>query len=277
MRLPRAATFAAATSLKPCIVLRICSLGSGSAGNALVVEARDGLFYTRILVDNGFNVRQLGRRLERAGLSLRDIDAIVVTHEHSDHVGGVARFACKAGIPVYCSRGTARSAGLDEIGCDVHTIRAGVRIELGPLAVDPFTVPHDAAEPLQFVFTDGDRRAGLLTDAGQCSELIVRALRRVHALLLECNHDEHMLQSGSYPYFLKMRIAGGFGHLSNSQAASIVRKVDCSRLGWIAAAHLSKANNTPNLARLALSAALDCRAEDIAVADQEDGLAWRAV
>ena len=258
-------------------MLRICSLGSGSAGNALVVEARDGLFYTRVLVDNGFSVKQLGRRLERAGLSLRDIDAIVVTHEHSDHVAGVARFACKAGIPVYCSRGTARSAGLDESGVELHLIRAGVRIELGPLAIDPYTVPHDAAEPLQFVFTDGDRRAGLLTDAGDSSELIVRALRRVHALLLECNHDEYMLHSGSYPYFLKLRIGGAFGHLSNTQAAKILRKVDCSRLGWIAAAHLSRSNNTPGLARLALSAVLGCRGEEIAVADQDDGLAWRAV
>lgn len=258
-------------------MLRICSLGSGSAGNALVVEARDGLFYTRVLVDNGFNIRQLGRRLERAGLSLRDIDAIVVTHEHSDHVAGVARFACKAGIPVYCSRGTARSAGLTDSGVELHLIQAGVRIELGPLAIDPYTVPHDAAEPLQFVFSDGDRRAGLLTDAGESSELIVRALRRVHALLLECNHDEEMLHSGSYPYFLKARIGGAFGHLSNTQAAKILRKVDCSRLGWIAAAHLSRSNNTPGLARLALSAVLDCRAEDIAVADQDSGLAWRAV
>ena len=117
----------------------------------------------------------------------------------------------------------------------------------------------------------------MLTDAGESSELIVRALRRVHALLLECNHDEEMLHSGSYPYFLKARIGGAFGHLSNTQAAKILRKMDCSRLGWIAAAHLSKSNNTPGLARLALSAVLDCRAEEIAVADQDYGLAWRAV
>lgn len=258
-------------------MLRLCSLGSGSGGNALVVEARDGLFYTRILVDIGFNVRQLGRRLERAGLTLRDIDAIVVTHEHSDHACGVARFACKAGIPVYCSRGTAISAGLERTGVDLHLICAGVRIELGPLAIDPYAVPHDAAEPLQFVFTDGDRCAGLLTDAGEGSEIIVRALRRVHALLLECNHDEAMLHSGSYPYFLKTRIGGPLGHLSNSQAARILRKLDCSRLSWIAAAHLSRSNNTPTLARRALSAVLNCRDDEIAVADQDSGLAWRAV
>jgi phosphoribosyl 1,2-cyclic phosphodiesterase len=258
-------------------VLRVCSLGSGSAGNALVVEARDGLFLTRVLVDNGFNVKQLGRRLGRAGLSLRDIDAVLVTHEHSDHAGGVARFACKAGIPVYCSRGTARSAGLADSGVELHAICAGSRVELGPLAIDPYAVPHDASEPLQFVFSDGDRRVGLLTDAGDCSDAIVRALNRVDALLLECNHDENMLHSGSYPSFLKTRIGGGLGHLSNSQAAKIIRKIDCARLQWIAAAHLSKVNNTPFLAQLALSVALDCRVSEVAVADQDDGLAWRTV
>ncbi len=109
------------------------------------------------------------------------------------------------------------------------------------------------------------------------AKIIVRALSRVHALLLECNHDENMLHSGSYPYFLKTRIGGALGHLSNGQAAKILRRIDCSHLGWIAAAHLSKVNNTPFLAQLALSVALDCRIDEIAVADQDDGLAWRAV
>ncbi|MGH6609201.1 MAG: MBL fold metallo-hydrolase [Burkholderiaceae bacterium] len=257
--------------------MRVCCLGSGSAGNALVVEARDGLFATRVLVDSGFSVRQLARRLERAGLSLRDIDAIIVTHEHSDHAGGVASFACKARIPVYCSYGTAASAALEYCGIALKLISHGVRIELGPLAIDPYAVPHDASEPLQFVFTDGDRRAGLLTDAGEGSEIIVRALSRTHALLLECNHDEAMLHSGPYPHFLKSRIGSALGHLSNTQAARILKKLDRSRLGWIAAAHLSKSNNTPALARLALCAVLNCDAREVAVADQDDGLAWRAV
>lgn len=258
-------------------MLRVCSLGSGSAGNALVVEAGDGLAVIRVLVDNGFNLRQLGRRLERAGLSLRDIDAVLVTHEHSDHIGGVARFACKAGVPVYCSDGTAKVSRLEESSARFETIRAGVRIEIGPLAIDPYQVPHDAAEPLQFVFSDGDRRVGLLTDAGESTPVIVAALDCVDALLLECNHDAAMLREGSYPPFLKFRIGGAQGHLSNEQAAGILQSIDRSRLGWIAAAHLSRSNNTPALARSALACVLGCADMDVAVADQDTGLDWRAV
>jgi phosphoribosyl 1,2-cyclic phosphodiesterase len=258
-------------------VLRVCSLGSGSGGNALVVEAGDGWALTRVLVDNGFNLRQLGRRLARVGLSLRDLDAVVVTHEHSDHVGGVARFARRTGLPVYCSRGTAEAAGLASLGVRVHALRAGETVGVGPLAIEPYEVPHDAAEPLQFVFSDGDRRVGLLTDTGESTAIIVAALDRVHALLLECNHDAAMLRGGSYPVFLKARIAGSQGHLSNEQAAGILASIDRSRLGWIAAAHLSKQNNTPALACAALAAVLGCADAEVGVADQDDGLDWRDV
>jgi phosphoribosyl 1,2-cyclic phosphodiesterase len=258
-------------------MLRACSLGSGSSGNALVVEARDATRVTRVLVDNGFNLRQLGRRLERVGLTLRDIDALLVTHEHSDHVGGVARFACKAGIPVYCSEGTARAARLLERGVRWRELVSGVRQEIDALVIDPYEVPHDAAEPLQFVFGDGGRWLGLLTDAGQASTAILAALRRVDALVLECNHDEDLLRTGPYPAFLKRRIGGSHGHLSNAQAATLLRQLDCARLTWVAAAHLSAQNNTAALARAALAAVLGCSDDEVAVAEQHDGLDWRAV
>jgi len=258
-------------------VLRACSLGSGSSGNALVVEAREGARVTRVLVDDGFNLKQLARRLERAGLSLHDIDAVLVTHEHSDHVGGVVRFARKAGVPVYCSEGTARAVGLGGSGVEWRELVSGVRQEIGALVVDPFEVPHDAAEPLQFVFGDGGRWLGLLTDAGGPTEVIASALRRVDALVLECNHDETMLRTGPYPPFLKVRIAGDRGHLSNAQAAALLRELDCHRLGWVAAAHLSARNNTAALACEALATALGCHAADVCVADQESGLDWRTV
>ncbi len=164
-------------------MLRACSLGSGSSGNALVVEARDGAAVTRVLVDNGFNLKQLARRLERAGLALQDIDAVLVTHEHSDHVGGVVRYACKADLPVYCSEGTARAANLIDRGVQWRELVSGVRQDIGALVVDPYEVPHDAAEPLQFVFGDGQRWLGLLTDAGEPTARIVAALRRVDAMV----------------------------------------------------------------------------------------------
>ena len=258
-------------------MLRACSLGSGSSGNALVVEARDGIAVTRVLVDNGFNLRQLGRRLERAQLSLQNIDAVLVTHEHSDHVGGVGRFARKAGVPVYCSEGTARAAGLLDFGIEWCELVSGVRQEIGALVIDPFEVPHDAAEPLQFVFGDGDRWLGLLTDAGEPTEVMVAALRRADALVLECNHDEQMLRAGPYAAFLKTRIAGRRGHLSNAQAARLLGRLDCARLRWVAAAHLSAQNNVKALACEALAAVLGCVAADVCVADQEDGFDWRVV
>lgn len=258
-------------------MLRACSLGSGSGGNALVVEARNGSTVTRILVDNGFNLKQLARRLARVGLSLHEIDAVLVTHEHSDHAGGVRRLACKAGIPVYCSEGTARAAGLHEAGVDWREMVSGVRHELGALVVDPYEVPHDAREPLQFVFGDGGRWLGLLTDAGEETDIIVAALRRVDALLIECNHDVRMLRTGPYAPFLKARIAGARGHLSNAQAAGILERLDRAKLRWVAAAHLSEQNNTKQLACATLAAVLGCSDDEVDVADQEDGLDWRVV
>jgi len=258
-------------------VLRVCSLGSGSSGNGLVVEACEGTTSARILIDNGFNPRQLERRLLRAGLTPDSLDAVFVTHEHSDHVGGVAALARRCSIDVYCTDGTARAAGFVEQAVAWRRVQAGATVELGPLAVTAFAVPHDAGEPVQYVFTDGARRAGLLTDAGESSAAIIAALSNLHALVLECNHDAQMLANGRYPPFLKQRIAGPAGHLSNEQAAGILRSLGRGSLNWIAAAHLSRQNNRPELARGALAGVLGCAGDEVAVADQEDGLAWRAV
>jgi phosphoribosyl 1,2-cyclic phosphodiesterase len=255
-------------------VLRLASLGSGSGGNALIVEARDGLATTRILVDNGFNLRQLGARLQRAGLTPESLDAVFVTHEHSDHVGGVAALARRYHLPVYATEGTAAAAGFGRQGVAWIALAAGEVVTVGALRVTAYDVPHDAGEPVQFTFTDGDRRAGLLTDAGECTEVIVAALSGLDALVLECNHDADLLRKGSYPPFLKARIGGARGHLSNAQAADILARVDCRRLQRLVAAHLSRSNNRPELARRAMSAALACAPEDIVVADQDMGFDW---
>jgi phosphoribosyl 1,2-cyclic phosphodiesterase len=255
-------------------VLRFCCLGSGSEGNALVVEASDGLGTTRVLIDNGFGPRQLARRLARAGLAIDDLQAVVVTHEHSDHAGGVNALARKRRIAVFTSAGTA--ASLDS-GIEVRILRDDEATQIGGVQLTPYAVPHDAAEPLQFVFSDGARRLGLLTDIGAPTSTVTRALDRLDALIVECNHDAALLAAGDYPPFLKARIAGDRGHLSNAQAAALLGAIDRSRLGFVAAAHLSRRNNRPELARRALAEILGCTDDVVDIADQDDGLDWRTV
>jgi len=257
-------------------MLRWCCLGSGSEGNALVIESSAGLFTTRVLVDNGFGPRILDRRLARVGLSVDDIDAIFVTHEHADHVSGVAALLSRRRIPLLCSAGTRRAAGLDAADLDWRPLRAGQPLDLGELQIHPYAVPHDAAEPLQLVATDGERRFGLLTDIGAPTPEVARALDGLHALQLECNHDADLLAGGGYPPFLKQRIAGERGHLSNRQAAALLATIDRGRLHTVAAAHLSRSNNRPELAQHALSAVLGCAAELVHVARQDEGLGWLA-
>lgn len=254
----------------------MCSLGSGSAGNAWLFEARDGARVRRILVDDGFSVAQLVRRLARVGLALEDLDAFVLTHEHSDHVGGAAALLRRRAIPLWASRGTAYASGLAD--CPTwQPIEGGQAIDLDGLELVAFEVPHDAAEPLQFVVGDGERRIGLVTDLGFVTENVLTALAGVDGLVLECNHDVDALANGSYPAFLKQRIAGPRGHLSNRQAAELLARLDRSRLAWVAAAHLSRGNNHPQLARRALAEVLGCAPHRIAVACQDEGLGWHEV
>ncbi|HUW36248.1 MAG TPA: MBL fold metallo-hydrolase [Rhodocyclaceae bacterium] len=256
--------------------MRFASLGSGSRGNALVVEAGAGGAKTRVLLDCGFGPRELALRLARLGLAPDDLDAVVVTHEHSDHSAGVMKCAQRHRLEVFLTHGTL--AALPESRHQAPPLRvidSHAAFAVGSLEIAPFPVPHDAREPVQFVFGDGRHRLGVLTDTGAATPHIVAMLDGCDALVLECNHDRDMLAGGAYPRHLKQRIAGRFGHLDNQAAAALLATLDCSRLQHLVAAHLSEQNNKPQLARAALAEAIDCAEEWIGIASQDQGSPWR--
>jgi phosphoribosyl 1,2-cyclic phosphodiesterase len=221
-------------------------------------------------------VRDTVARLARIGVAAETVSAIVVTHEHTDHIGGVAPFAARFGTPVWLTFGTLaavaeRFADLPRVyGFDSHDVFA-----VGAIEIRPFPVPHDAREPVQFVCSDGRWRLGVLTDLGISTAFVEASLSGCDALVLECNHDRDMLANGDYPYPLKQRIAGKFGHLDNGAAAGLLANIDTSRLKHLVAAHLSERNNRPELARAALSASIGCAADWIGIADQQLGFGWR--
>lgn len=250
--------------------MRFALLGSGSRGNGMVVEAGR----TRILIDCGFSLKELLGRLGRLGLEAEQLDGVVVTHEHQDHIGGIGPLARRFRLPVWMTAGTWRSGRAGDI--DVPNLFSSHHpFAVGDIELQPFPVPHDAKEPAQFVFGDGSLRLGLLTDTGRGTPHIVEQLTGVDGLVLECNHDAAMLEGGPYPPSLKQRVGGDQGHLSNAQAADILNALDHSRLQHLVAAHLSEKNNTPDHATAALAAVASCSPEWIAVADQEQGLDWR--
>lgn len=249
--------------------MRFASLGSGSEGNGLVVEAGS----TRILMDCGFGLADSVKRLARLGLQVSDLSGIVVTHEHSDHIGGVGRLARKYRLPVWLTAGTQVMAQ-DLDGVETQVIDSHAAFAVDALEIQPFPVPHDAREPVQYVFGDGNRRLGVLTDTGSSTPHIEAMLAQVDALILECNHDLDMLENGPYPPSLKRRVAGRFGHLENGQSARLLDRLKHDKLQCVMAAHVSRKNNTEALARRALAQALCCADEDVRVACQSTGFDW---
>ncbi|MFL9872262.1 MBL fold metallo-hydrolase [Paraburkholderia megapolitana] len=254
--------------------MRFASLGSGSEGNALLVEAQDGATTTRVLLDCGFSAKEVERRLARIGANVEALDAILITHEHSDHIGSALTLARKWSIPLYMSWGTARAVGADDADVDLRVLWGDETVAIGDLAVLPYTVPHDAREPLQFVLSDGAGRLGVLTDVGTSTPHISEVLSGCDALVLECNHDLAMLAASRYPASLKARIGGAHGHLNNDAAAEILASLDRSRLRHLIAAHLSQQNNLPELAQAAMAAVLGTAATEVIVASQGEGFSW---
>ena len=255
-------------------MLRFASLASGSGGNCLVADA-DG---TRVLVDCGLNLRDVEKRLLRLGLVPADIDGVLVTHEHGDHAHGVFNFAAAHNITVYLTYGTMlalKAEGRVTEGVRMVFINGRQSEALGAMQVIPFTVPHDAREPVHDVLSDGERRLGVLTDIGAPTAHVAQVLSGLHALVLETNYDRDMLWNGGYPRWLKQRIAGPFGHLDNEDSARLLAALDCSKLRHIVGAHLSETNNRPDIARAALARALNCEESWISLATQAEGFGWR--
>ena len=256
------------------MTLRFASLASGSKGNCLVAEAGD----TCVMLDCGLVPREAERRLARLGLAPADIGAVLVTHEHDDHAGHAFAFAALHRVPLYFTHGT--RAALEETrranrGAEMHVIDGRSEFAVDGLTLRPFTVPHDAREPVQFVISDGAHRLGVLTDIGASTAHVEAVLSGCDALVLECNHDLDMLWAGDYPKWLKDRIAGAFGHLDNGASERLLAALDRSRLQHVIGAHLSQQNNRPELARAALARALGCEESWVGIATQEEGFGWR--
>jgi phosphoribosyl 1,2-cyclic phosphodiesterase len=232
--------------------VRLCVLASGSGGNSLWVDAGA----TRILVDAGLPLRETARRCRDNGLDVRNLTDLFLTHEHADHSGAAGILGRKLGVRVHATRGTMsglRDPPPEELRC---AVRAGVPVQLGTLTVTPVALPHDASEPVAYVFDDGAARAAIVTDLGTVSPRLVRALQNLDALVLEMNHDVRMLLEGPYPWSLKQRIRGDRGHLSNAQGASLLSEVLHPGLRHLVLAHLSEHNNTPGCALAAAEAVL---------------------
>ncbi len=247
-------------------------MGSGSHGNATVVEGGG----TRVLIDCGFGVRELASRANRIGLELGTINAVLVTHEHGDHIGGVARVGRALKVPLMMTRGTALGRK-DWTGCEIKHISPHQEFTIGELEIQPFPVPHDAREPCHFRFQHKARHLGIVSDLGRATPHVARSLDFCDALLLEFNHDTVMLANGPYPDQLKRRVAGDRGHLSNRQAGELLAALDHSRLQSLVLTHISQKNNTPELARAAACEALQDDPDWCVCAEQDEVGQWREI
>ncbi len=255
-------------------MLRFASLGSGSKGNAALIESGVNEKDTRILLDCGFSTKEVERRLAKLGRTAESLTAIVVTHEHSDHVSGAGRLSRKYNIPVWLTVGTSHACR-DSDFYSTHYINSHTDFEIEALNLHPFPVPHDAREPCQFVFSDGASRLGVVTDLGYYTPHIISHLDKLDSLLLECNYDERMLLGGAYPQSLKKRVHGGKGHLDNKHASELLKKLNLTQLKNIVGMHVSEKNNTEEYALNALCEGLGCEQNAVSLASQTEGFSWR--
>ena len=221
--------------------LAVCVLASGSKGNAIYIS--DG--FTGILVDAGFSAIEIKRRLKSRGLNPKEISAILVTHEHSDHIQAVSVLSRQLRLPVYVNHKIKNTTPLANAVHEIRTFRSGSPFQINNLMVHPFAVSHDAAEPVGFTIGQNGRRIGLATDLGTVTPQVMENLQNCHLLIIEANHDPDMLLSGPYPWPLKQRIRSSSGHLSNQQAKNLIRELQHRHLQHVILAHLSEINNAP--------------------------------
>lgn len=249
---------------------RFASLGSGSRGNGTVVDIGD----ERILIDCGFTLKQAEARLARIDMKPADLTAILVTHEHSDHIGGVGALAYKYAIPVFASFGTLDSArkGASVVG---SAINAHAPLQIGAVDVTPVVVPHDAREPTQFVFRHERCSIGVVSDLGCVTPFVVEQFSGLDGLLMESNYDLHMLANGRYPERVKRRIASDLGHLSNEQAARFLSDIGHPDL-TVVVGHVSEENNHPDLLSEAFNAHRDA-VRGLTFATQDEGVVWQLI
>lgn len=253
--------------------MRFVILGSGSRGNATLIESGR----VRLLVDNGLSLRELGLRLGILGVRLDSLDALLLTHEHGDHSRGVVSLANRHGIVIWTTPGTWRALGNPEVPCLRLLSGHGGGIRLGDLRVSPYPVPHDAREPVQFVFESPAGRLGMLTDAGTVTAHMRAMLRGCDALILECNHDPGLLRSGPYPPSLQARVAGPLGHLSNLQAAELLDQIPHGSIRHLCLAHISEKNNRGGLVIEAIRGVSDSLAGRAQLALQDAPGRWVAL
>ncbi|WP_444956731.1 MBL fold metallo-hydrolase [Microbulbifer sp. ZKSA002] len=251
--------------------LRFASLGSGSKGNGTVVASGDHF----LLVDCGFTIKETERRMARLGMSPADISAIVVTHEHSDHLSGVGPLARRYGLPVYLTPGTFKARDIGKLP-ELHLIEGHQPFVVADIEVTPVAVPHDAREAAQFVFRCRGSSLGLLTDLGTITPHVEAHFGDCDALVLEANHDPLMLAQGPYPPSLKRRVGGAYGHLSNQQAAGFLQRVGYEQLQHLVVAHISEKNNSLALAKEALAEVTET-VESCIFACQQEGFDWLTV
>ena len=254
------------------MTVRFASLGSGSKGNGTVIDDGD----TCLLIDLGFTLKDAVRRLARLNLDPKSIDAILVTHEHADHCHGVPAFARKFKTPVYLTHGTYQPGSMGQLP-SLNCINCHEPFRLGTFEVAPVAVPHDAKEPCQYVTSSKGLRVGVLTDLGHITPHVRDCYRECDALLLECNHDVQMLHDGPYPWPLKQRVGGEYGHLNNEQAGDLLGSVNLQRLRKLVISHVSEQNNQRGLALAALQGQLESWSGELIVATQSEGLAWTEI